>query len=135
MRRFATDVLSAKDIEFSFKAPTNDQRLKIDLETRREMHLMFKEAVNNCVRHSGCSKVEIRIAVDQQAIDVEIRDNGKGFDVNEHNIGNGLASMRSRTESIGGSLNISSSAEGTVVRYSVPNRSASGIMARIVPFR
>mgnify|MGYP001301457508 FL=1 len=135
MRRFATDVFSAKDIEFSFNAPANDRRIKIDLETRRELHLMFKEAVNNCVRHSGCSKVEINVAVDPQLIDIEVRDNGTGFDLGGNSFGNGLASMRSRSEAVGGKMDVTSSAEGTAVRFSVPNRSPSGIFERIVSFR
>ncbi len=127
MRRFATDVFSAKDIAFDFKAPENADGIRLDLETRRQIHLIFKEAVNNCVRHSGCTKADITISVDQQTIRVGISDNGCGFEADNISEGNGLASMRSRAEVIGGSLNVTSSPNGTFVEFNVPNRSRINI--------
>jgi signal transduction histidine kinase len=42
MRRFASDVLSVHDIEFTFRAPA-DQELKMDADTRRQLFLVFKK--------------------------------------------------------------------------------------------
>jgi hypothetical protein len=59
MRRFASDMFAARNIEFVFRAPAADQDLKLSADMRREIFLVFKEAVNNAVRHSDCTHAEI----------------------------------------------------------------------------
>ena len=54
IRRFASDLFAARDIDFAFRTPGADQDLKLSADMRREIYLVFKEAVNNVVRHSDC---------------------------------------------------------------------------------
>ena len=56
MRRFASDVLAAKDIEFTFLAPPEGFDRRLPADVRRQILLVFKEAVNNLARHSGASQ-------------------------------------------------------------------------------
>src|SRR5260370_16939766 len=53
MRRFASDVFSARGIAFRFEAPSDERDLPLGTETRREVLLIFKEAVNNTSRPSN----------------------------------------------------------------------------------
>ncbi len=121
MRRFATEVLTAKEIEFDFEAPEDDLGGRLDLNTRRQIYLIFKEAVNNCVKHSGCSRVLVHVKRSGSGFEMTISDNGSGFSPDADNTGNGLTSMRQRAESIGGNLEISPNENqiGTEVRLSV----------------
>ena len=121
MRRFASDVLAQRDIEFSFNArePVHDKRLASD--KRREVFLVFKECVNNVARHSGCTEAEIDFNIDEGMLDLRVRDNGRGFDPLSDGDVNGLASMRKRAIKMGGTFDvISERGGGTVIRLRAP---------------
>lgn len=123
MRRFATDTLSARDIEFVFLAPSSESDMKLDVDVRRQIYLTFKECINNIAKHSECTDVEIEIKQKDGLIIMHVEDNGKGFDVNNSNEGNGLSSMRGRAKSIGGEIEFSSSKEkGSCVILKVPRK-------------
>src|SRR5262249_51318768 len=56
MRRFASDVLTAAEVEFTFLAPSPQHDIKLGADMRREIFLILKESVNNAVRHSCCGE-------------------------------------------------------------------------------
>jgi signal transduction histidine kinase len=123
MRRFASDVFTSRDIDFNFSAPNAHQDVRLGADLRREVFLIFKEAVNNAVRHSECTKANIEFRIESGRLELKIVDNGKGFDPDHDGDGDGsgLVSMRHRSEQIGGALEISSSAgRGTEVRLRAP---------------
>jgi ligand-binding sensor domain-containing protein/two-component sensor histidine kinase len=123
MRRFAEDTLAPRDIEFDFSAPEASRNWPVGAEIRREAHLIFKEAVNNAARHSGCEHVVIETGVSGGQLFMTIRDDGRGFDAERVSEGNGLASMRHRAEKIGGRLTVASApGTGTTVTLNVPLR-------------
>jgi len=122
MRRFATDVFTARNIEFQFHAPEAELEGKLDPDMRRQVFLIFKESVNNILRHAACTQVEIRFAVEKAGLMLSVRDDGKGFDATQPPAGNGLASMRQRAASLNGSLEIAvDGARGTRVTLRVPD--------------
>jgi len=124
MRRFATDVFTARNIEFQFHAPETELEGKLDPDMRRQVFLIFKESVNNIVRHSDCRQVEIEFAVEKSGLMLSVRDDGKGFDATQAPTGNGLASMRQRAASLNGSLEITMDGDqGTRVTLRVPGNS------------
>jgi two-component sensor histidine kinase len=121
MRRFASDVFTSRDIDFNFSAPNAHQDVRLGADLRREVFLIFKEAVNNAVRHSECTKANIEFRIESGRLELKILDNGKGFDPDHDSDGSGLVSMRQRSEQLGGALEISSSAGGgTEVRLRAP---------------
>jgi signal transduction histidine kinase len=121
IRRFASDVFTARDIEFNFSAPEAQHDIRLGADMRREVFLIFKESVNNMVRHSGCTEANIEFLIESGWLELKIRDNGKGFEPDREGDGNGLVSMRQRTARIGGTLDISSNhGKGTVVRLRAP---------------
>jgi ligand-binding sensor domain-containing protein/signal transduction histidine kinase len=123
MRQFAGDVLTARNIEFTFAAPGADDNISIETDVRREVFLILKEAINNAVRHSHCSSIRISFRVDDDRLVLEVADDGRGFDATSAGVGHGLASMRRRAESIGGALEIVSGAgHGAAVTLRAPLR-------------
>jgi len=70
-------LLTGRNIEFRFQAPAED--LTLDAETRREVFLVFKEAVHNLVRHSGCTEASIDLCRQGDSLVLRVSDNGKGF--------------------------------------------------------
>ena len=128
IRHFASDILSAKDIDFTFFAPIAEEKRKIDVDLRRQIYLVFKETINNCAKHSGCTDVEINFSAENGFYILSMKDNGKGID-GENNLskanfgGNGLSSMKSRAEAVGGTLEIiSEKGNGTEIILKVPLR-------------
>jgi signal transduction histidine kinase/ligand-binding sensor domain-containing protein len=121
MRRFASDILTARNIEFRFRAPSVEEYLKVGADIRRQVFLIFKEAVNNLVRHSACTRVDLELRIDGRHLLLTLKDNGKGFDPALLAEGHGLMSMRARAESINGRFEISSgNGDGTTVSLIAP---------------
>ena len=123
MRRFASEAFTSRDIEFSFTAPDLRRNTRIDAETRREVFLIFKEAVNNTIRHSACAHAGVTLEVDHGELVLKVSDDGKGFDQQTAEYGNGLMSMKARAEKLGGRLEITSAARrGATVTLTAPLR-------------
>jgi signal transduction histidine kinase/ligand-binding sensor domain-containing protein len=121
MREFATSVLEAKEIEVAFRVDEKVKDLRLDMESRRDFFLLFKEAVNNIAKYSRARNAEIDITVHAHRLVMQVKDNGIGFNVQEADSGNGLTNMRKRAESLRGHLTIDSVAGvGTKVRLEAP---------------
>jgi PAS domain S-box-containing protein len=75
------------------------------------LYRVAQEALNNASKHSGASSVQIFVRQERDVVCLTIRDSGKGFDSStlRDSAGIGLASMRERVRSIGGTLEIHSS--------------------------
>src|SRR5262249_12962821 len=118
MRIFASDLFTAREINFHFQAPCPEENIEVGANFRRELFLLFKEAVNNIVRHSECSHARIEFRADADRLLLQISDNGSGFDLSQSGNGHGLTSMRERTEALGGEFEISSyKGEGTIFLF------------------
>jgi ligand-binding sensor domain-containing protein/signal transduction histidine kinase len=120
MRRFASDTFAACDIAFQFRAPDDEADARLGANIRREVFLIFKESVNNLVKHSGCTEAEIEFQMEDGSLLLRISDNGKGFDSTKDSDGHGLMSMRERATSLGGQFDLRSTAgQGTCVSLRV----------------
>ncbi len=120
MRQHADELFTSRGIALRFDAPAASGTLKLSMETRRDLLLIFKEAVSNAARHSRCSAVEIDLRVDGSQLVLVVRDNGVGFDAAADSEGQGRPSMRRRARRIDGTLDITSDSTGTRVTLSVP---------------
>ena len=121
MRRFADDILAARNIELRFHAPDDNLDLKIGADLRREIFLIFKETINNVVRHSHCTWAEVELVIDSGSLTLRVRDNGRGLSTPNAADGTGLASLSGRAEKLGGTFEIiSSNGAGLTVILNVP---------------
>ena len=108
MRLHVEELFLDKDVRVRFDAPEDGASIKISMDVRRELFLIFKEAVNNAAKHSECSRIEIDFRLENGAIYLQIADDGKGFDLSRKTDGNGLENMRKRAEKNGGKFEIES---------------------------
>jgi signal transduction histidine kinase len=108
MRQHAEEVFMLRGIELKFIAPGHAPDLKLGVDVRRNLYLVFKEAVNNAARHSDCARAEIELHVEDARLRLTISDNGRGFDPAARTEGNGLLSMRRRAADLGGELSLES---------------------------
>jgi signal transduction histidine kinase len=125
MRRFGEDLLSGCDVTFDCTAADPVLDTAIPADVRREVYLVFKESVNNIARHAKCQRVSAQLAIASGELQLEVRDDGQGFDASTggDRQGHGLASMQRRAEQVGGTLKVISEAErGTTILMRVPLR-------------
>jgi signal transduction histidine kinase len=115
MRRHAEEIFAQRDIDLDFRAPAAERDLRLSVGVRRDLLLIFKEAVSNAAKHSECSSVAISFSCDDSMIKLRIADDGRGFDSAMRGDGNGLDSMSRRAVALGGHLSISSSEQGSVI--------------------
>ncbi|SHL19398.1 sensor histidine kinase [Hymenobacter psychrotolerans] len=123
MRAFASEVLEAHGIEFSFQVAPAVQGLKLNMRARREFFLLFKEAINNLAKYAQCRHARIQLAYEQGLLHLTVQDDGIGFDPIQpaQGGGNGLANMRSRAAAMAGHLLIETApGQGTTLHLKVP---------------
>jgi ligand-binding sensor domain-containing protein/two-component sensor histidine kinase len=105
------------DVFYHFDELKMDRQLPVDV--KENIYLIFKESVNNVVKHSNASKVDIHFSFDGRSYDLLVQDNGTGSDKNRKT-GQGLRNIRMRAERIGAEIEIGSDngfrvrAKGTV---------------------
>jgi ligand-binding sensor domain-containing protein/signal transduction histidine kinase len=120
MRRLASDLLPPRGIELRFEA-SDAPNLHLHAEMRREVFLIFKEALHNILRHGSARSVGIEVEVSPRELRLVVKDDGRGFDTQAASDGHGLRSMRRRAESLDGSLELTSApGSGTRLELKVP---------------
>jgi signal transduction histidine kinase len=104
--------------------------LSAELETT--VYRLVQESLTNIVKHAEASHVWVSVAFEGSEIIVEVRDDGRGFDLDSRTSGFGLAGMRERVSLAGGTLSIASDERGTRVQGRLP---AFGSDDVVVPLR
>jgi signal transduction histidine kinase len=120
---FAAEFFRTTSITCRLDIPAQLPAHSLSSETRHHLFLAFKETVNNAARHSGASHVWISVATTPEEVAISVKDDGCGFDASEAGFkpGDGLLNLRSRTEGIGGKLEIQSApGQGTNVVIHIP---------------
>ncbi|MGB7925071.1 MAG: two-component regulator propeller domain-containing protein [Pyrinomonadaceae bacterium] len=122
MRRFASDVFTARNIDFRLHSPDRETDIQLGANLRREVFLIFKESINNMVKHSGCARADIEFGVAEDQLFLRLTDDGRGFDGTHNNDdGHGLMSMRERALGLGAELEIiTHKGSGTTIMLQVP---------------
>lgn len=125
IRRFGSDVLSTRGIEFTLRIPGEHIEPALRGDLRQEIFLIFKEAINNIVRHADCKHVEVTLFIENGQLVLSTKDDGRGFesvsDGGDGRHGHGLASMKARAQSLAGTFLISSElGRGTTISVRVP---------------
>jgi signal transduction histidine kinase len=101
-----------------------EERLDIAAEAELDVYRLTQEALHNCVKHAGASHVRVRIgspADNPAMLELQVADDGIGFDPATTAPGLGLVSMRERAERLGAQLVVTGGdGGGTVVRLVAP---------------
>ncbi|MBK7652199.1 MAG: hypothetical protein IPJ20_17840 [Flammeovirgaceae bacterium] len=120
MKEFAADILEPKNIDYYFHESGNVKNQKIDATIRKNLYLIFKEALNNAMKYSQCTSIDITLTLTASQLTLDIVDNGTGFSMSEVKLGNGLNNMESRAKLMKGKLNFETNpCEGTRLSVAV----------------
>ncbi|MGK4567107.1 tetratricopeptide repeat protein [Flavobacterium sp. 3HN19-14] len=107
------------DFEFSIEGNTNEKPLSsID---GMNIYRIIQESVNNALKYAEAKKIAVAIVKKSNSINIEITDDGKGFDTENAESGNGLNNMQKRAKELKASVKVTSeNGKGTRVLLEMP---------------
>lgn len=105
-------------LQTALKVMGDEVRLPLALE--EELYRIVQEGLNNAVKHARAQQVTVILHYHDDALDLEVRDDGRGFDPAHPGGGMGLRGIEERVARIGGRLTIKSTPEsGTTLKVEV----------------
>lgn len=117
VKQFATPLCEANQAEFVTEIHPNLYHHKLGKEEKRNLYLIVKEVVNNCIKYAACGKLSFAMELAERKLSIVISDNGKGFDPAVTTEGNGLKNIAARAAEIGYRYSIKSKpGYGTEIR-------------------
>ena len=95
------------------------ESIKLPLEWRQHLIRIFKEGMNNVLKHAeGCKNVTLEFKLENGQLEIILTNDGKGFELKTITLGNGLKNMQERARQIDGALAIVSNIEdGTRIHF------------------
>jgi signal transduction histidine kinase len=97
-----------------------------DAELESTVYRLVQEALTNVAKHARADSVRVAIGGSDGEVSIEVQDDGSGFDTATKTEGFGLAGMRERVSLAGGTLEISSGEQGTLVQVCLPVAASNG---------
>lgn len=117
---FTTKINQTKAIEIDFKSNMENMRLENDKEV--VIYRAVCELINNSIRHSGASRIEIELNKHEKIVTLQFYDNGRGFETSklnaEDNEGMGLSNIETRVKTV----------EGVFILESTPGKGTSALI-------
>ncbi|WP_124980192.1 ATP-binding protein [Nonlabens xiamenensis] len=139
MNKSAISLEDIKDRIVTFIAPLSQNQegmpvVHLDIEITHNpafnavqgMHIfrIIQEAIHNAVKYADVENIQIHLSDDQDQLTVKIWDQGKGFDPQHANSGNGLHNMKERAQQLGAQLEINTAKKvGTDITLTMPLQS------------
>lgn len=114
----ATELLESKNIVVHYQLCEGFEKLKFEMEQRKNLFLIVKEAIHNVSKNSEAANCYISILNRNSKLTMEIKDDGKGFDItNKQSLGNGIENMKRRAIDMDAKFSIdSSTGNGTTIK-------------------
>ncbi len=129
MEDYAVEILEENGIDLHVQIPEQLKKLKLPMTVRRNLFLIFKEAIGNVLKHAQATHVNVILSTSegskrQHGLRLVIADNGKGFDPSNNKRGNGLDNMELRARHLNGRIGIhSTDGHGTIIEIQFPVKS------------
>jgi signal transduction histidine kinase/ligand-binding sensor domain-containing protein len=120
--QFIEEFLEPTNIRCRLHVAAELPEVELTTETRHNVLLVVKEAVNNSAKHAQATEVELRVAAEGRVMIIEVSDNGLGFAPDAAGQkGNGLRNMAARMAEIGGQFDVRSApGKGTTICTRLP---------------
>src|SRR5690606_26045437 len=108
MKEFAAEILEPAGINYFFEEDKSEEGIVLNIEKRKDLYMLFKEAITNAAKYSEATEVNIIIKIVNKKLLFTVVDNGIGFDTEALQQGNGLRNMRTRAEQMKADFHINS---------------------------
>ena len=121
---YARQMGEAKAIRVHVDITDRISTIELPIEVRRNTYLIFKEAINNCIKYSQGTNLSLTVTNQANKLEFVLQDDGVGFEPAIIKKGNGLLNMQKRADEIGSLLHIESIPDkGTrlSLTYSLPS--------------
>ena len=112
LEEYATNMGMLKNMKVKISVPHRLDDANLQVEARRNIYLFCKEAINNAVKYSHATSLELTIKQVNDRFEFSVSDNGRGFDEHMIKRGNGLDNMQKRAEEMGAIFSIQSNRGG-----------------------
>lgn len=99
-----SEVLSSLGVSFKISNFEELENIRLPMQYRQNLYLIFKESINNAMKYSRCKKLLLEAEVKGNYLHIELYDNGVGADKESLKLGNGILNIKNRAETIGGKL-------------------------------
>jgi signal transduction histidine kinase len=119
---FANELFEGNTTRCRLDLPHDLPALPLPPDLRHNIFLIVKEALTNALKHSGAGEVQVHAKISGHTLEIQVRDDGKGFDPTSLAEGrrNGVGNMRRRAEVIGATLELQSAVgSGTTMKLLV----------------
>ncbi len=104
MQDFTNSLADENEIKFVINKNISEMNKILKVDFRQNIFLIFKETINNSVKHSGCTQIIIDINYQNKEFTMKIMDNGKGMNINEVYKGNGIKNIKMRAKNINANI-------------------------------
>ena len=106
------------EIIFEFIRTGTDEKLSV--ESKLSTYRCISELIQNVIKHAQATKVSIQMIEYAGYLQLQVGDNGKGFDMQKKGLGIGLSDVKARLSFLKGEMQIESNKLGTLVILSIP---------------
>ena len=113
IKKFASTLFEARGIDYDIVIEEGISDAALPMNYRQHIYLILKEAINNLVKYSGATFAGIAIRQKGSHLEITVTDNGKGFDTDSLEDGNGLRNMKRRAAEMDAQLVINTGSGGT----------------------
>lgn len=121
MKETASERLGMTGIRFTLNHDKAIEQIRFNMEARRNILLLFKEALHNAAKYSDAGSINCDLRIEGDMLLLTVQDDGKGFHPEQVIKGNGLESMKSRSQELKGTFEIESSpGKGTRITFQLP---------------
>ena len=121
IKSFANELLPSLSIKVHYEISESLDEVHLSVLARKNLYLTFKEALNNIAKYSKAENVNLYFLHKNESLQVDIIDDGLGFDTKTPKNGNGLKTMASRIENLNGTFRLDSELNGgTRIDISIP---------------
>ncbi|MGD0611802.1 MAG: GAF domain-containing sensor histidine kinase [Anaerolineales bacterium] len=123
LQRLITEFRQNTKVEVVLSGPKGDHLADLPQTNAVALFHICQEALANISKHAEAKKVSVDVWGASDRVLLEVKDDGRGFDIGQVNktVGHGLANMQTRVANVGGDLDISSGpGEGTTILAWVP---------------
>ncbi len=101
LEEYARKMADARDMEVKFNISETLHQHQLTMEQRRNIYLFCKEAINNAVKYSQGTLLELYVRDEERLLQFSVRDNGRGFDPATVKRGSGLNNQQQRAKEMG----------------------------------
>lgn len=121
MRRYAAELFDTSETNCHLQLDENSGNKRLTMEQRRDVYLIYKEALTNIHKHAKAKNVWITVTQSQNHLSMQIKDDGTGFTTSTVTHRNGLKNLQSRVEKWNGKIQIrSENNKGTFIDIKIP---------------